>query len=90
MNEAQGIGTSGKHYRMILQSLAFYAQNTHDYKEAEDLFLQLAKAGKIKGHKKGEASAYHQLGTIMKQRQNFDAAEKMVSKIVGNCKKTWN
>jgi tetratricopeptide (TPR) repeat protein len=79
MSEAERIGMDLP-FRAILQSLAEYARNMRNYKDAEDLFLRLAEAEKIAGNPADEAAAYHQLGRIAEERRDFDAAEKWYRK----------
>jgi len=79
MNEAQRIGMD-LHFRAILRSLAFYAYNANNYKEAETLFLWYAESHKVAGDIESEAAAYHQLGIIVEERLDFDAAEKWYQK----------
>ena len=75
MNEAQRLGMDS-HFIAILQSLAEYARNTHNYKEAENLFLQFAESSQVIGSIEWQAAAYYQLGMIAEEKRDFNAAEK--------------
>jgi len=79
MNEAQRLSMD-LHYRRILQSLAAYADNRHNYKEAEDLCLRLAEFSRMSGDTQFEAIAYHQLGNIALEKRDFDKAEDLYDK----------
>jgi tetratricopeptide (TPR) repeat protein len=73
MNEAKRMGD--EMFRTVfLQSLALYAKQMRNYKEAEDLYLRFAKAERISGTEY-EAIAYHQLGMIAQEKRDFDSAE---------------
>jgi len=65
-----------RHYSALLQSLAFYAQNTRNYSEAIELFEIRANIEMEKGNKENEAAAYHQLGRVAEEQRDFAAAEK--------------
>jgi tetratricopeptide (TPR) repeat protein len=74
MNQAHKIGMDA-HFKAILQSLAAYALNMHNYKEAEDLYLRFVEANKVSGNAELEAAAYHQIGRIAEGKRDFDLAE---------------
>ncbi|HYH67615.1 MAG TPA: CHAT domain-containing protein [Urbifossiella sp.] len=63
------------HYAALTQSLAFYAQNTHNYPVAADLFDQLQRHDDRIGNAVGQAAAYHQLGMVAQERRDLAAAE---------------
>ena len=79
MNEAERLGMD-LYFRALLQALAVYAQNIHNYKGAADLFHRLAEANKASGNKEHQATAYHQLGNIAYRQRDFETAEKWYRK----------
>ncbi|MCP4692358.1 MAG: hypothetical protein GY859_30210, partial [Desulfobacterales bacterium] len=68
MNEAETLAMDN-YFRALLQALAAYAQNTFNFKEANDLFVHRAAASKNLGNNEKEAGAYHQLGMIADERR---------------------
>jgi tetratricopeptide (TPR) repeat protein len=62
------------HFAMLTQSLAAYEQNSRNFLEASRLFTQLAKHHSVRANWEAEASAYHQLGTIALNQQDFATA----------------
>ncbi len=64
-----------EHFVAIAQSLAFYAQHTRSFDEAERLFEQFAERSRASSKPEWEAGAYHQLGVIAEERRQFDQAE---------------
>lgn len=64
----------------LTRSLALYAQSSRDYAGAVQLFTNLGEHHREKKEYKGEAEAYHQLGTIAQEQRNFSIAEKWYKK----------
>jgi len=59
----------------LIQSLAHYAQNIRNFKEAERLFTELVQAAQNYGNMEMEAVTYHQLGKVAQERHDLTAAE---------------
>ncbi|MDB6175039.1 MAG: hypothetical protein JWL59_4350 [Chthoniobacteraceae bacterium] len=59
----------------LTQSLAIYAQNTRNWREAAALFDRLAENGRQTNNPEGEAGAYHHLGMIAQEQHDLGAAE---------------
>ena len=68
------------HFSMLVQSLAYHAQNTRNFQEAARLFERLAMADKNRGAVVGEAGAYHHLGMIAQEQRDFASAEQWYRK----------
>ena len=85
--EALGMQTA---VAALVQSLAAYAQNTHDYRAAEELFHQYADVKRTQGDAKGEAGAYHQLGMIAQEQRDFATAETWFKKSLAIFEKQGN
>ncbi|MEZ6129191.1 MAG: tetratricopeptide repeat protein [Planctomycetaceae bacterium] len=64
----------------LVQSLAAFALNSHNYSLAAQLYQQLAESRIAAGDWEGEASAYHQIGRIAGERRDFVEAEKWYCK----------
>ncbi len=64
-----------QYHAAITQSLAAYAQNTHNFGLAETLFGELAEQSRQLNNEKYEAGALHQLGMIAQERRDFEQAE---------------
>ncbi|MEM7147824.1 MAG: tetratricopeptide repeat protein [Verrucomicrobiota bacterium] len=64
----------------LTQGLAAYAQNSHDYAEAERLFAACAQHCEDQGDSKAAAAPYHQLGIIAQERRDYEGAEKWYGK----------
>ena len=61
--------------RALLQSLAAFAQNTRNFAAAVRLYERLAGIERSRGDSRGEAGAYHQLGSVAEEQRDFAAAE---------------
>ncbi len=64
----------------LLQALAAYAQNTHNYDPAHILFERLSETPFATKNDEARAGAFHQLGSIAEERRDLDAAEKWYRK----------
>src|ERR1022692_2175 len=63
-----------QHIAMLTQCLAAYALNCRRLEEASRLYAWLAAHRAARGHREGEAAAYHQLGIIAAAQRDFAAA----------------
>ena len=64
----------------LTQSLAAFAQNNHDFQEANRLFETLADHNKRYQDDNGLGSTYHHLGMIAEAQHDFDRAEQWYRK----------
>jgi tetratricopeptide (TPR) repeat protein len=71
--EAERLAT-GADEKALTQSLAAWALNTHDFAEAERLFLHLAR------HEDAAAGAYHEVGLVAQLRREMAVAEQWYRK----------
>ena len=59
----------------LIQTLAVYAFNARNFKEAEYLYRKLSDKSKEQGNEHGTALTYLQLGKIAQERRDFNSAE---------------
>ena len=79
LGEAERLGM-GTDFAALTQSLAFFAQNTRNFAEADRLFEGLAEHHRKNDNAEWEAVAYHQLGMVAKEQRDFAEAEQWYRK----------
>jgi tetratricopeptide (TPR) repeat protein len=89
LREAERLGMATD-VAALTQSLAAYAQNTHNYEDAERLFRRLAETREAAGDEVGMAVAYHQLGMIAEDLRDFDQAQQWYRKSLAISEKLGN